>query len=182
MGDRKEYSDKILWKATVNILIEEKEVNLMLNEFTLHPLGVSFVSSFKASLMLVWTNQHLDNLLMCCWEGPLKISTFDKTPWDSHCPQLSPFQQGERQSNPFAPQGDQSAVLLLFHSITKDSTFAKSLNKWDRISRFSVAELKAVFLKGWKTSRDIKELGWWTGGRAGWHERQERLWLRPDDC
>lgn len=162
---------------------EEKEVNLTLDECTLHPLGVSFVSSFKAPLMLVWTNQHLDNLLMCCCEGPLKISTFDKTPWDRHCPQLSLIQQGERQSNPFAPHCDQSTVLLLFPFYYQRLHLCKVLKQMRLcISHFSVAGLKAVFLKGWKTSGDIKESGWRFGGRAGWHERQERLWLRPDDC
>lgn len=54
-----------------------------------------FVSSFRVPQMLVWTNQHLDSVLMCHWEDPQKITTFDKTPWVSHCPQLSPLQQGK---------------------------------------------------------------------------------------
>lgn len=176
-------TENTLWKLTVNIVIEEKEVNLTLAGFALHTLGVSFVSSFKVPLMSVWTNQHLDNLLMCCWEGPLKISTFEKTPRDSHCPQLSPFQQRGKTIQSICPPGWSKHCPPPFSFYYQRLHLCKVLKQMRLcISCFSVAGLKAVFLKGWKTSRDIKESGWRIVGRAGWHEREERLWLRPDDC
>lgn len=149
-------------KCYVNL---KREANLATSLIYIHWL-FPFVCSFRVLQMSVWTNQHLDSVLMCRREDPLKILTFDMTPCDSHCPQLSPTSRGKtiqsicppERSKPWPPS---------FHSITIDSTFAKSLHKWDCASAIFFV---GVFLKGGETSRHIKEFGWGTGW-SGWHGR-----------
>lgn len=135
-----------------------KEVNLTTNYICIHWV-FPFVSSFRAPQMLVRTNQHLDSVLMCRWDDPLKVTTFDMTPWLSHCPQLSPTNRGQRQSNPFAPQRDQSPGLLLFILLPKTPPLQIPYTNKNVHQPFSLVGLKAVLLKGQKTSRDIKEFG-----------------------
>lgn len=125
----------------------------------------SSVSSFRFLQMLVWRNQHLDSVLMCHRDDPVKITTFDMTPCYSHCPQLSPTSRGKTIQS-ICPLERSKAWPHPFQSIIIDSTFAKSLHKWDCASGIFFS---GVFLKGGETSRDIKEFRWGVWGVA-WKE------------
>lgn len=111
------------------------EVNLTALLIYIHWL-LPFVCSFKVPQMLVWTNQHLDSVLMCHWEDPLKILTFDMAPRGPHCPQLSPTSRGKTIQS-ICPLGRSKPGPPPLHSISMDSTFAKSLYKWDCASALS---------------------------------------------
>lgn len=111
---------------------------------------------------------------MCLWGDSLK-TTFDMIPWVSHCPQLSPASRGKTIQS-ISPPERLKLWPPPFHSITRDSTCAKSPHKWDWASAIFFVGVNVSVSEKMKTSKahERAKVMDGQGGGGAWHERR---WL-----
>lgn len=96
---------------------------------------------------------------MCPLRRP-SVDTFDKTPRGSHCPQLSPLQQGKDNPIHLPPKEIKDPGLLPFILLPKTPPLQSPLTNEIVHQPFSLVGLKAVYLKRTENKRgDIKEFG-----------------------
>lgn len=121
---------------------------------------------------------------MCCWEECLKITTFDMAPAIHSVTSLAP--PTERQDNPIhlPPREIKVCTSSTSLSITRDSTFEKSLHKLNCASAFVFGGVEGrVFWKDGEQAGTLKTLGveaneidWGSqGGMKGGGEWQKAL-------
>lgn len=135
-----------------------EEVNLTTPLINIHRV-FPFVSPFSGPLMLVRTNQHLDGVLMCRQDAPLKITTFDMTPCVSHCPQLSPTSRSKTIQSICPPERSKPTSLLLFIPLPQTPPLQSPYtNEVVHLIIFFGGVKDSEILKGQKT-RALKSLG-----------------------